>query len=315
MGFSTESLLIPRSRCSGSGNKFSLCFSRSDYLHLIVNGETKLSSASIYLSYGSLKVFFRMNSNRQAEVQYINNGFPYTTSESFMDLFEGLSYAQADMFLSGALQDQGNPYWPMMHANSYKYGFSSSIGSSYYSIGQLYELNEYAPRSDGGRRVWESTSPPSIEELPQLVNNGLYGGDHSANPIIEERNRENSYTSIIQQYVWQDNIDPDNMTYEELLDLGESVGTQSRGLSQECISSLPVTKYKCSFFSRKKKHCERCIICQMEYRRGDRQTTLPCKHVYHCACISRWLNISKACPVCFAEVPNVETKQQKNRRN
>lgn len=45
--------------------------------------------------------------------------------------------------------------------------------------------------------------------------------------------------------------------FQELLDLGEAVGTQSRGLSQEQISLLPVSKYKCSFFSRKKSRDER----------------------------------------------------------
>ncbi|KAI9077222.1 hypothetical protein K1719_040793 [Acacia pycnantha] len=42
---------------------------------------------------------------------------------------------------------------------------------------------------------------------------------------------------------WQDNIDPNSMSYEELLELGEAVGTQSRGLSQEQISLLPISKY------------------------------------------------------------------------
>ena len=45
--------------------------------------------------------------------------------------------------------------------------------------------------------------------------------------------------------------------WQELLDLGEAVGTQSRGLSQERISLLPVTKYKCGFFSRKRTRRER----------------------------------------------------------
>ncbi|MCI15338.1 E3 ubiquitin ligase BIG brother-like protein [Trifolium medium] len=59
------------------------------------------------------------------------------------------------------------------------------------------------------------------------------------------------------QVIWQDNIDPDNMTYEELLELGEAVGTQSRGLTQEQISLLPVSKFKCGFFLRKKSRNER----------------------------------------------------------
>ncbi|KAL0462731.1 UNVERIFIED_CONTAM: E3 ubiquitin-protein ligase BIG BROTHER [Sesamum latifolium] len=53
--------------------------------------------------------------------------------------------------------------------------------------------------------------------------------------------------------LWQDDIDPDIMTYEELLDLGEVVGTQSGGLSQELINMLPTLKHKSGgIFSRRK---------------------------------------------------------------
>lgn len=37
----------------------------------------------------------------------------------------------------------------------------------------------------------------------------------------------------------------------------------------------------------------RCVICQMEYRRGDLQMALPCKHVYHASCVTKWLTINK----------------------
>ena len=47
-----------------------------------------------------------MDGNRQMEVHYINTGFPYTVTESFMDLFEGLTYAQADTALAEVLHDQ-----------------------------------------------------------------------------------------------------------------------------------------------------------------------------------------------------------------
>lgn len=39
--------------------------------------------------------------------------------------------------------------------------------------------------------------------------------------------------------------------------------------------------------------CIRCVVCQMKYKRGDRQTTLPCKHAYHSACVTKWLRINK----------------------
>ncbi|RWW73613.1 hypothetical protein BHE74_00018493 [Ensete ventricosum] len=31
----------------------------------------------------------------------------------------------------------------------------------------------------------------------------------------------------------------------------------------------------------------------MNYKRGDRQITLPCKHVYHANCVTQWLSINK----------------------
>lgn len=41
------------------------------------------------------------------EVHYIDDGFPFAVTESFMDLFEGLTYAQADAAaFAGALQEQ-----------------------------------------------------------------------------------------------------------------------------------------------------------------------------------------------------------------
>lgn len=52
-------------------------------------------------------------------------------------------------------------------------------------------------------------------------------------------------------YYWQ------HFHVQELLELGEAVGTQNRGLSQEQISLLPISKYKCGFFSRKKSRDER----------------------------------------------------------
>ncbi|GFZ00342.1 RING/U-box superfamily protein [Actinidia rufa] len=45
------------------------------------------------------------------------------------------------------------------------------------------------------------------------------------------------------QDIWED-VDPDELSYEELLALGEVVGTESRGLSADTIASLPSVNYK-----------------------------------------------------------------------
>lgn len=69
----------------------------------------------LYVSEANINDFFSFlgfvvremsSSNTQMEVHYINTGFPYTVTESFMDLFEGLTYAQADAALPETLHDQ-----------------------------------------------------------------------------------------------------------------------------------------------------------------------------------------------------------------
>ncbi|KAK1313894.1 E3 ubiquitin ligase BIG BROTHER [Acorus calamus] len=246
--------------------------------------------------------------NRQAEVHYINTGFPYTVTESFMDLFEGLSYVDADVALAEALHDQESTYWSMNN-NLYKYELSGPVSTSYFSHGHVYEVNGHVPRLDGGRRerAWDDDPLVNIEEILGSTSHVGGGGDDAVQSNTEECIQTHNRASS-PQVILQDNIDPDSMTYEELLDLGEAVGSQSRGLPQERISLLPISKYKSSFFSRKKTRSERCIICQMEYKRGDRQMTLPCKHAYHASCITRWLNLNKACPVCCTEVFGEESK-------
>ncbi|KAF8407427.1 hypothetical protein HHK36_006560 [Tetracentron sinense] len=52
-----------------------------------------------------------------------------------------------------------------------------------------------------------------------------------------------SHTFLGFQDTWED-IDPDELSYEELLALGEAVGTESRGLSADAIASLPSINYK-----------------------------------------------------------------------
>ncbi|KAL8050932.1 hypothetical protein ABFS82_06G111900 [Erythranthe guttata] len=101
----------------------------------------------------------------------------------------------------------------------------------------------------------------------------------------------------------QDEFDPDTMTYEELQSLGESVGSESRGLSADLISRLPTFKYKIGIFSKKKKKEKvECVICCAEYKNGAKLTTLPCAHQYHSQCITPWLQQNKQCPICQKEV-------------
>ncbi|PKI31664.1 E3 ubiquitin-protein ligase BIG BROTHER [Punica granatum] len=253
-----------------------------------------------------------MSGNGQMEAHYVNNGFPYSNTESFMDFFEGLAHFPANVANFGPMHDQESAYW-CMNMNLYKFGTSSYGGTTFYPP---YGVSDNIPRVDVSRRTWEYPSTISIEAPTaidaQAVDNALMGVNTIAEECSPNRHNANALEECLPppeaSVVWQDNVDLDNMTYEEILDLGEAVGTQSRGLSEELINLLPTSKYKFADFFARKKFGERCVICQTRYKIGDRQMKLPCKHAYHSECIKKWLSINKICPVCNTEVFGEELK-------
>ncbi|KAJ0026160.1 hypothetical protein Pint_08138 [Pistacia integerrima] len=96
-----------------------------------------------------------------------------------------------------------------------------------------------------------------------------------------------------------DDIDVDELTYEELIALGEFIGEEKRGLSLNEISKC-LHPSKGSFDS--KSGIDRCVICQVEYEEGEVVVAPPCEHPYHSECITGWLQVKKICPICSTEV-------------
>ncbi|KMT14469.1 hypothetical protein BVRB_4g072440 [Beta vulgaris subsp. vulgaris] len=236
-----------------------------------------------------------MSWNMQADSQYVGSNAPYNSAGSFMDFFAGLTYDHVNFIFSGS-QIQDSVYSPVS-AGYYKFGYSDPGATQYYSNSSSYGDFDHIPG------INEYTRRPS--DFPSREQTTTNQPERMSNMNVNTRNQDcprSHHDSQDYQDIWQDNIDPDNMTYEELLELGEAVGTQTRGLSQEQISLLPISRFKCCFLLRKKCRSERCVICQMEYKRKDRLITLPCKHKYHIGCGTKWLSINKACPICYTEV-------------
>ncbi|KAL2339780.1 hypothetical protein Fmac_007720 [Flemingia macrophylla] len=103
----------------------------------------------------------------------------------------------------------------------------------------------------------------------------------------------------------EDEIDPDELSYEELMELGEFIGEETRGLSANEIS-LCLHPYTCQSVENIS-GIDCCVICQVEYEKGEALVALQCEHPYHADCISKWLQIKKVCPICSNEVsiPNI----------
>lgn len=226
-----------------------------------------------------------------------NHSAPYNSIGSFVDFFGSFTYEHVNYIFADANYVQGDGYdaYPMTNMSLYKFAVSEPGSFSYYETG-----NGFVPVN-----VNYSGYLENVSGVVDDVSNVDSGSPLPARATECPRTHQDARGyEILPDY-----IDPDNMTYEELLELGEVVGKQSRGLSQDQIASLPKSKFKCGFFSRKKSKRDRCVICQLEYKRGDKQITLPCKHVYHTNCGSRWLSINKACPICYKEVVFDVSKQ------
>ncbi|CAM8977606.1 unnamed protein product [Rhodiola kirilowii] len=97
-------------------------------------------------------------------------------------------------------------------------------------------------------------------------------------------------------------LDVDNMSYEELLELGERIGDVKTGLSEKTVmNSLKHTKYT-SIIKSNNPNAEPCSVCQEEYAEGEDLGTLDCGHEYHTNCIKQWLVLKNSCPICKAAV-------------
>ncbi|KAL4433972.1 hypothetical protein ABPG75_000413 [Micractinium tetrahymenae] len=115
-------------------------------------------------------------------------------------------------------------------------------------------------------------------------------------------------------YYTEDDVDPDEMTYEELTALGEAVGTVSRGILQADIDALPQAQYF-EVASAGAAAEEQCPICRVEYEPEDAVKVLPlCKHYAHPECIAEWLKRNKVCCICNKEVLEDGKQQQQQQQ-
>lgn len=93
-----------------------------------------------------------------------------------------------------------------------------------------------------------------------------------------------------------EDIDPDEMSYEQLVELTETIGTGS-GISSEKKNKIPTR-----IFEPEKEEPKQCLICQYEFEKGEVLRKMDCHHEFHFECLDQWLNNSNSCPICKLEV-------------
>ncbi|XP_051152136.1 probable E3 ubiquitin-protein ligase ZFP1 isoform X2 [Andrographis paniculata] len=115
-------------------------------------------------------------------------------------------------------------------------------------------------------------------------------------------------------------LDIDHMSYEELLELGEHIGSVGTGLTEEFIQNnmkarIFTTPNACVETEHANANCHDqgkinfCVVCQTDYESGATIGTLDCSHEYHRECITKWLVLKNTCPICKSTALNSKAKR------
>lgn len=85
--------------------------------------------------------------------------------------------------------------------------------------------------------------------------------------------------------------------------------------SQDIINKLKHFKMEKEFYKKNieedKFEFPKCTICLMELSEGTDVILLPCEHIFHEKCITKWLKVHNTCPLCRYELLNVKEKKEK----
>ncbi|CAO2043606.1 unnamed protein product [Urochloa humidicola] len=138
---------------------------------------------------------------------------------------------------------------------------------------------------------------------------GLQGGVSSMEDSVEDSNGywrfDMGVTEEIENYfLFNDRhrgmrMDIDGMSYEELLALGERIGTVNTGLSDDLLAKCLNRSIYMPVASGCHEDCDKkCSVCQEEYIAGEEVGKMACKHYYHMSCIQHWLRQKNWCPIC-----------------
>ncbi|EOA33410.1 hypothetical protein CARUB_v10020494mg [Capsella rubella] len=140
-------------------------------------------------------------------------------------------------------------------------------------------LTSRAERSERYHRHLLQPYPDGLAEMMMMQNGVVMGGVVSSNDHFRDLR-----------------LNVDNMTYEQLLELGDRIGHVNTGLNEKqiksCLRKVKPFRFDTPFEDRK------CIICQEEYEAKDEVGKLGCGHRFHIQCVKQWLARKNSCPIC-----------------
>ncbi|VFQ89907.1 unnamed protein product [Cuscuta campestris] len=301
----------------------------------------KLSPTSFPLPHSSQSRFMKKKSS-ESESSSASSSVRNRSSRSFSKegrgvlnnrgvLISDVNHVVSDRNMNSRVRardqdNNGNSRFPQpktsnSHMFNSSYLFSAGASSSESSSYNL-------PRNDGGDTIRSLLPFPSSDFSIGQSNNHddlwRYNMDEISGALLQletiEHDEELTYEQLLAHesnvffngmsfydHHREMRLDIDNMSYEELLALGERMGTVSTALSEESMSKcLSRSIYQVSFKEvgvaglKGDEDDSKCSICQEEYVFEDEIGKLECEHRYHFGCVQQWLRMKNWCPICKA---------------
>ncbi|KAK6346892.1 hypothetical protein TWF696_006994 [Orbilia brochopaga] len=78
--------------------------------------------------------------------------------------------------------------------------------------------------------------------------------------------------------------------------------------SEESIRNLPKVKVTQAEVD----EGTECVVCQDEFKVQEEVVKLPCRHIYHEECVTRWLETHDACPICRTPITPENERPQRS---
>nr|XP_043613727.1 probable E3 ubiquitin-protein ligase ZFP1 [Erigeron canadensis]XP_043613728.1 probable E3 ubiquitin-protein ligase ZFP1 [Erigeron canadensis]XP_043613729.1 probable E3 ubiquitin-protein ligase ZFP1 [Erigeron canadensis] len=211
-----------------------------------------------------------------------------------------VSSSQHPHFSHSQFTGDGHSYHPPLHTNGPSYCNHTHIGSSSTNAPQLSleSLSCGYPSYSGRDSGYRSTRSRIVADRLQPIVSVHHGLGYETLTVDQSSFYQNPRV-FLDQYQGM-RLDIDDMSYEELLALEESIGIVNTGLSEDGMSKCLREQV---YYSAYQNHDDSaCPICLEEYKNGEKVGRMEkCVHRYHVDCIKKWLLLKKVCPICKTE--------------
>lgn len=187
------------------------------------------------------------------------------------------------------------------------------------------ETNEYTPINNDTEvtSIYNPLNiniPPISGQTSQMVCpvcNNLITGSYSmhlleyhrdvlvmASMFLQETDVEEYYNSLLNftTNTLIDNMNIDNMNYEELLELCNNIGYHKPLNDITEIEKTFILKNKNDFINDTE---SKCVICLEKFENNTIEEiveTVKCKHLFCKPCFVNWMKDNKRCPICISDL-------------